>query len=214
MFSSFSLKKKIRWYNNVNPTDKGEEKMKLIEIIKQVDKTEENAAWVNTMELGEEFYLDVPYAEQERLRAFWVSSWLCTDTVVGSKLYFLDDEAVAYSTQSSRKSDEVFYWLDLDAVKKVKDYLISLIVEEEIPVNVKLLDIQTEIGDSFKIDFNNNILSRNRVSYLGEKVTLVERIKNKPWGIDTALKIQLPDGAIEEVDVKDLDFGYHLASDK
>lgn len=44
----------------------------------------------------------------------------------------------------------------------------------------------------------------------GEKVEIVKRIKNKDYGIDTALKVRLSNGKEKQVDIRDLKFGYYL----
>lgn len=184
--------------------------MKLKNIVQQIDKSEQNKCGVDTMALGEELHLDIPYVNQTRLTSYWVGNWYCTDTYVGYKLYFFDDAPVAFTSQTARKSDEIFHWFSLDTTKKIKDYLLSLLIEEEMPFQVKICDLEEDIGDSFKIAFNSQILNQDRILYQGEKATLLERLKNKPYGISTLCKIQLPNGQIKEVEIEELDFGYHL----
>lgn len=183
--------------------------MKLIDIAKRIDKSTENENWVDIQELGYELDINVDYTEQDRLKSYWIGNWYCTDSYVGYKMYFLDDEPVAFSTQTGRKSDENFEWFSLDCVKKVREYLLSLIVKEE-GINVSICDINEEIGDSFKIQFNGEILNKDRVMLNGEKVEILERIKNKPYGIDTELKVKLSSGKEKHVNVRDLDFGIHV----
>lgn len=184
--------------------------MKIKELIKHLDKSEQNNCMVDTMEIGEEFNLDIPYVSQTRLISYWVGNWCCTDTWVGYKLYFFEDEPVAFSSQTGRKSDEIFHWFSLDVAKKVKDYLLSLLIEEEVPLQVKICDLEEDVGDSFKIAFNSQILKKDRILYQGEQVTLLETLTNKPHGISTLCKIQLPNGQIKEVEIEKLDFGYHV----
>lgn len=181
--------------------------MKLIDIAKKIDKSKKNEVWINTEEIGNVLGIDIPYIEQDRLKCFWIGNWCCTDTFVGYRMYFFDDEPVAFSTQSGRKSDEVFHWFSLDLATTVKHYLLSL---HEDVLSIDVCDINEDIGDSFKISFNSQILNKEHITFNGEQVKIIERIKNKPYGIDTALKILFPNGNTQEVEIEELDFGFHI----
>lgn len=71
--------------------------MNIIKISKRTNKSRDNESWVDIPELGNEFNLYLDHVEQNRLKSFWLGNWYCTDTRVGYKIYFLDDEAVAVS---------------------------------------------------------------------------------------------------------------------
>ncbi len=47
-------------------------------------------------------------------------NWVCTDTTVGLRFYFLGDECVCASFQPGRKCDEQFEWVSQEAYNKVK----------------------------------------------------------------------------------------------
>lgn len=185
--------------------------MKLYEAITRLDKVN-NSTWIDTNEIGHEFDMyDIPYAEQERLEGFYLSSWLCTDTIVGDIIYFFDDVPVAISSQLGRKYDKVFKWFSLEKAQQVKDYLISL-RDDENELNVLVIDtMDYEIHEGYGIEFNGNLLELEgrKAYYKNEDVIILERIKNKEWGIDTNLKIERK-GEILIVDINDLIFPYHL----
>lgn len=82
-----------------------------------------------------------------RLISYPVETWLCTDTIVGMNSIFLDDEWVGYSMQTGRKCDRFFYWKDKESLKKVKEYCLSLLDEEE--WNFELA-IEGQIAEDFK----------------------------------------------------------------
>lgn len=187
--------------------------MKLIDVVKRIDKFDRNQDWVDTQELGEELGLDVPWKEQDRVKSYWIGNWYCTDSYVGWKMYFFDDKPVAVSSQLGRKSNEEFEWFDLQIAKEVKEYLLTLLVKEDENLKVSVCDINEEMGDSFKISFNSQILNKDRAMLNGEKVEIVETIKNKPYGIDDELKVRLPNGDVEHVNVNDLDFSFHLITE-
>lgn len=184
--------------------------MKLIEIANRIDKSEKNEEWIDTEKIGNELELDVPYVDQDRLKCFWVGNWCCTDTWVGYRMYFLDDEPVAFSMQKARKSSEKFYWFGLEPAQKVKDYLLSLVLEKEDKLNIEICDIQQDMREGFKIFYSSQITNAEQITFHGEKVRIVERIEDKKYGSDKMVKIQLPNGETKEVDMKELDFKYHI----
>lgn len=65
---------------------------------------------------------DVSWSDEfsERMKKHWVVSWLCTDTVVGLAVYFLDGEPVATSSQRCRKCDEQIDFISKEAREKTR----------------------------------------------------------------------------------------------
>ncbi|WP_342490465.1 hypothetical protein [Bacillus sp. FSL R5-0443] len=183
--------------------------MKLIDIANKIDKSKQNESEVDTQDIGRELGLDnVPYVEQDRLKCYWVGNWYCTDSYVGYRIYFLDNEPAAFSIQLGRKYKESFHWFTLELATKVREYLLSLIQEKEL--NISICDINEDIGDSYKIEFNEQILNFNRARLNNEKVEILEKIKHTSFGINTEVKIKLPDGEEKHVDISDLDFDFHI----
>lgn len=181
--------------------------MKLIDIANGIDKSANNEDWIDTSEIGDELGIDVPYVDQKNLKCYWVGNWQCTDTFVGYRMYFLDSEPIAFTVQNGRKSDEKFHWFSKELATKTRDYLLTLSNDE---LHVDICDINKDIGDSYKIDYNSQIIYSNRVKLNNEHVEIIERIKKKPYGIDTELKIKLASGDERHVNIRDLDFGYHV----
>ncbi|MED4848313.1 hypothetical protein [Bacillus atrophaeus] len=183
--------------------------MKLIDIVNKIDKSKQNESEVDTQDIGRELGLDnVPYVEQDRLKCYWVGNWYCTDSYVGYRVYFLDNEPAAFSIQQGRKCEESFHWFNLELATKVREYLLSLTQEKEL--NISICDINEDIGDSYKIEFNAQILNFNRAKLNNEKVEILEKIKHTSYGIDTEVKIKLPNGEEKHVDISDLDFDFHI----
>lgn len=126
---------------------------------------------------------------------------------------FLDDEAVAYYSQRGRKRTEGIRWISKDKARRVIEYLKTLAyVEEEEYIDI--IDINEDIGDSYRLNYNNQLIKGQKVTYKGQNITILERIKNKPYGIDDMLKIGLPGGGQLEVKIYDLEFRYNLREDK
>jgi len=183
--------------------------MKLINIANKIDKSQKNESQVDTMEFSNELNYEFDYVNQDRLKAYWIGNWYCTDSYVGYRMYFLDDEPVAVSMQTGRKNNEEFEWFSNELALKVRDYLISLMSENEL--NIELCDINRDIGDSYQINFNSEILHPERAIYNGEPIEILEQIKDKNnWGIGTELRIKLLSGEEKVVDIKEIDFEFNL----
>lgn len=86
-------------------------------------------------------------------------TWICTDTKVGLKAYYLDDILICISFQPYRKSDENFYWIGKEEYLKTRNFFLSLLDEEN---NINEIDSfddedfefvlnQKQLFDSYKI---------------------------------------------------------------
>lgn len=183
-----------------------------MEISRKIDKSKSNEAYVDITDFDDEFNFNFDYIEQERLKAYWIGNWYCTDSYVGWRMYFLDEEPVAVSSQLGRKSSETFEWFSRELALKVKAYLISIMVKQnEDELNIKLCNLNEDVGDSYKIEFNSQILDYKNVVYQGKSVEILERIKDNPdWGIEKNLRVKLPNGNETVLNVNELDFKYHL----
>jgi hypothetical protein len=184
--------------------------MKISEIMQKIDKSKDNeVTCVDIEEVGNALDINVPYTEQDRLKAYWIANWYDTDTFVGSKMYFLDDEAVAISTQTGRKYDEDIQWLSIECASKVYGYLLELIKGKWNAFSV--VDVNQDIGDHYTLSYNSELMPRYQRMFLnGEKVELIERIRDNPYGLDTEIIVQLPDGTQVKTKVNMLTFGFYL----
>ena len=59
--------------------------------------------------------------ENERLTYCYYHRWICTDTEVGIRVWYLDDEPVCISWQPYRKSNETFGWISKDKFNEVRN---------------------------------------------------------------------------------------------
>lgn len=187
--------------------------MKLVDIAYKIDKSENNEDCINTDALSSEFEINFPLViNPNRIKVYWIGNWYCTDTWVGYRMYFFDGEPVAVSEQIGRKCIEDFKWFSEEAAYKVRDYLISLMDKDEEP-HIKTIDINEDVGDSYKISYNEELLEQNKPYYQGNPVEILEKIKEEPdYGIGQELKIKLSDGYKKIVDIRDLDFKFYIIS--
>lgn len=127
--------------------------MKIKEIINDIKKNYNNECWVSVQDLAENIGLNVFIdKENEKIKAYYFVHWLCTDTHVGGKIYYYEDDPVAISWQQTRKGDEDLYWLNKDAFIKVKDYLFSLC-----EFNLKCIDKDEDLEEKFNINKNKSM---------------------------------------------------------
>lgn len=116
--------------------------MTIKEAFDKLDKSEENRdKFINIWKLHENLFgyysclKDVDDEQNFPLKCYWLKTWLCTDTWVGYKAYFLNDEPVAISEQLGRKDYETFSWMSKKSYDDVVKFLKSLEVEDEYTFN-------------------------------------------------------------------------------
>lgn len=181
--------------------------MKIKELIQRVRKTEKNEDYVNIDGLAFEFGIMDAGSPQHtpRIKCYWVANHICTDTWVGHRVYFLDDVPVCTSSQSCRKGDETFFWLSREHAREVREYIVSLMVEEEDPLdNINIADTELEMGEGYFIEYTGQMLV-NDVLFKGELVKVVEDIHyiNGKYNFHN-IKIETKEGVSLTVDVRDV----------
>ena len=70
-----------------------------------------------------------------RLISCYYDTWVCTDSQVGLRVWYLDNEPVCISFMPYRKSTESFQWISKDLFLKVEGYLNSL-VSKDFDINI------------------------------------------------------------------------------
>ena len=80
--------------------------------------------------------------DDEKLTYCFYQRWICTDTEVGIRVWYFENEPVCISYQPYRKSDETFGWLSKDCFEKVRDYALSL-TDPISDNNIKIIDDET-----------------------------------------------------------------------
>jgi hypothetical protein len=137
------------------------------ELIANIDKSKENSAWVYLDDIASsEFGINGVRnidAELNSLKSFHLGSWYCTDSWVGYNAYFLEDSFVAISIQDGRKSDVNFTWANDKSYIAVKNYLLSLMVNDEDEDQFDTLsdeDFNEEMGVGFAISFTSQLLNK------------------------------------------------------
>lgn len=94
-----------------------------------------------------------------RLKQVFLTKWLCTDTWVGTRIYFLDNIPVAVSHQSARKSDEVIKFITENDAQRMKDFIFSLMQDEE-SGSIPVCNLDEEIGECFHVSYGGQLLHK------------------------------------------------------
>lgn len=186
-------------------------KTTLRKLISEINKeTETYPSWGK---LADIFNIQNLYwSDDTHLKCYFIKKWYCTDTYVGIKAYFLDDEFIAISSQDGRKMDEEFSFVSKELALKLKNYLEKL-VADSFDFNLDIIDenfLDEEIPSRYKIEYNKEILHKE--GWLNdEKVQIIKKYyswdqKDKYFH---TVEIKLPDGEIKEIDCRELDFEYN-----
>lgn len=145
--------------------------MKIKKIFRDINKSEDNKSYIDMDIIAEQFNVQFDcYGKEydERLKAYWAARHICTDTWVGVRVYYFDDEPAALSWQFARKSSEDFQWVSNKIANKVKDWILSLSDD----IDVALIDMDEDYGDGYEVSFVSQLLD-NKIIYDGELVDVI-----------------------------------------
>lgn len=91
------------------------------------------------LNFGLSVYWDQEFSE--RVKQYFITSWICTDTRVGLSVYTLDSQIIAVSHKSARKNNENIDFISVEAKSQMFDLLASLLKKD-------LLKDQLHVPDS------------------------------------------------------------------
>lgn len=187
-------------------------KIKLMDVVKNINFDDEKIqSDVDWDDLASDLELDKYglYFEQERLKAYFIEKWYCTDSYVGYRAYFFDRKFIALSYQVGRKYDEQFEFVSHEDAQILKDYIKSLIGEEEEVLIVSILDVEQEIDEFHKIKYNSQILHKS--AYYNDKKVQIIKSNYKSEGVLSdnyfySVEIEISKGITKIVDCRELLF--------
>jgi hypothetical protein len=196
--------------------------MKLRDIINNVDKS--NPDWVNYDTISNEFDIYGVWfdgdSDDDPLKSYYAIKWLCTDSWVGMRVYFLHDEPVCISTQQGRKSDEEFEWLSVEAKDKTRDYLRSL-VDEDNEDRCTILteeDLEKDYEEGYKIGYTGQLLTDTAIDdETGEMVTVsAPKVAKGEYRdpIEQRVIITFDDGRESETTIDQITIPYNVCTNK
>lgn len=196
--------------------------MKLSELIHKVDRSDHNSSSADIDDFSRALDLDnhiVWHQEfDKRVKGHFLVRWHCTDTWVGYRVYFMDDEPIAISRQRGRKCDEEIEFVSLEAAQKVKDFIKSLEGEEEF--NPTLADMDEEITKlTYTVSFSSQLLV-DEGTWNGQPV----KVKRKCYGYGNSpedmglemdeLDVIMPNGELKRIKCSDFIIPMHLKKEE
>ncbi len=140
--------------------------------------------------------LDWPKVE-ERIKCYFLHRWYCTDTYVGVRVYWMDDQPLAVSGQSARKAREEFMFLDVERAKAAREFLLTC---------------APTLVPEFKLIGEETIKLDNAVSFTGQLLDYEGLVDGKPVSLNRraqfaltkkdyiAKSVELPDGTIRPIE--------------
>lgn len=181
--------------------------MKFIDMLKNVRKDDTNKHYLkayslcSVVDLSPSSYIDLD--EQDRLQAFWLKTWMCTDTMVGVAAIFLDGELVGCTNQTARKNDYEIFFINRECAIKIRDYMLTLFDDTDPEFQYPTLtveELETEYDAvGYHVCFPSDVCDDTGIDVqTGEKVRIIYSCidYNKPveqWGL---CEVQYPDSSV------------------
>ena len=119
----------------------------ILEILKTIDTSKMERTFVDFHEMCEkefEIFEFLTQPENLRLTYCYYHTWMCTDTYVGIRVWYLDNVEACISFKPYRKYDEKFYWLSTEDFKETYEYALSL-RDEDKPKHKTVEDMEDDI---------------------------------------------------------------------
>lgn len=180
--------------------------MKIIETIKRVDRSDKNLVWPDLDEFCEEFgiyrddYIAKAYDKfAERVKGYHLTKWMCTDTWVGLVVYFLDDEPIAISYQTARKSEKRYTFVNSESADKLMNFILSLLKEDNRNL-VEILNLDDEIDEFYAVNFTGQLLADE--GYVDNRHCVIIN-KFKEDYITKRAIVKFDDGEEKEINIYD-----------
>lgn len=182
--------------------------MKLREMIRKIDKSSDNEddqsyideEILRAVGAGTTWIKQDP--ENMRLRSYWLCQWLCTDTLVGIRVLFLDGVSVGIIQQFARKDDAVVYFIDKEARDRVRSYVQSLI--DAIDDEPAFVDLDVDFGTHYNLNYREQLTS-DRIYSLGKPVKIVS---HSCFG--EPVTVEYEDGKRETIPMSDIEIRYNV----
>ena len=190
--------------------------MTIGEVVNKIDKSKENEGTIDTEDLCYELDLPEDYFEAEELKCYWIANWQGSDSDIGAKIYFLNNEPVCYSYQRGRKSKGNYFWFSKECAKKTREFIREKIEENNtLFEEIELMDFTEKFSDSsfYTISYNSCVINWNNIYHQGEKVEFIEKVVEDKMDtiIGDKIVIKTPSGELKTVSLRgDILFKLHI----
>lgn len=187
--------------------------MKLIDAIKRVDRGPGNNYEASIRHFNGELGINVDDNQDlfgKRVREHYLIKWYCTDSWVGLRVYYMDDEPVAVSFQKGRKWPEEFEFVSKEAAIKLRDFMLSLDDNDEEEEQFSLIDPDEELPEQYHVSFVQQLLVEEGI-YNGQIVKLNKRFEGcKDISNWEFVEVTLPNGEVSKVPLDQVSIPLHM----
>lgn len=141
----------------------------------------------------------------QHIKQYYVYKHLCSDTWVGLKAIYLDDELVGYSNQTSRKGGIEYAFVSEEAAIKLREFILSCCDNE-----VLLISNEEEIADYHNCYYASQLLVPigTEGAFNGNAVILVQYDRSNSIKKTVIVKDK---NTGEEMEIPCIDFHYPLS---
>ena len=191
--------------------------MKLIDVINNIDTSDENSDYVSIYGFCESVWGSYDIFSDEsskifesQMKSYWINSWYCTDTYVGYKVYIWNGTPCAVSSQSARKERETIEFLSGDLYRNIKNWINSLVDSDEENHLIDPRDLEQEIDDTYRVSYGSQTLEKQGFVD-GVSVTVVKIYDSynniSQWKL---IDCKFPDGSVKTIETKDFRIPIHV----
>lgn len=178
--------------------------MKLIDALRNVDKSKTNAVYVDADLLAEQLGLydetfDITADFYTRVRSYWITKRYDSDTWVGFRALYFDGLPIGTIVCEGRKNGEDFTFISQDAADKLRATFWPRARQ------VHVLNPDDEIADTYSVHFASELLVKEGL-YRGQPVTVVEKYDHG----SSRIRIQDARGYEQGIDASDLQIPLHM----
>lgn len=183
--------------------------MNILEAIQKVDRSDKNSTNAKIEEFCQELSINEYswWSDEfdQNVKGYYLVKWHCTDTWVGTVVWFFKDKPVAISHQNGRKSETRYSFIDKECADELRNYILSIIPKEEPHYNI--LDINSTIDDIYNVTFFSQLLV-DKGFYKGRSCTCIAF--DKTDYICTKIKVEFDDGTTKIIPVNEFDIPIHV----
>jgi hypothetical protein len=183
--------------------------MKLIDALLNVDKSQ--SQYADREELARElglpylYYGDLPEDFDERVKAYYVIKWNCTDTWVGLMAIYFDDRLAGYSWQTARKSDTEYEFVSEELALELRAYLESTLPKPKF----NIIDPEEEQDEYYTVAYGSQLLV-DKGFYNGEPVEVVKKFPYHPSSNWKNVEVKNTAGAVMMIPLSEFQIPLHL----
>jgi hypothetical protein len=195
--------------------------MKLEQILNNIDPTKISNDYGFGDDLFDNLQLDGSYwgdynmdEIESHLKDHYIVKWMCTDTIVGMCIHFIDDKPFAVSKQAGRKSDIIFRFLSKELYHEVRNLFIKNRNNNFVD-HISLIDLENDIDDTYQIGFTSQLLREHEYAYYKDKLVKIDfnatmaHTKGQDYSMSNFVAVNI-DGNLGHVSLNDLTFPLNL----